>query len=168
MEGASAYILEGKYHFVHILHSERISFHKKEYLCKTCLKLLCRFLEEDSTCAEYGCSYSKDGSPGDVYCFRWVRRIYNGTSCRNGQQGKTKRVLLVVSLNLLSPEMATTRLKPEKNVPQNQQVETETCFQHEAAFSYFVWCFYLLKKHCPTLLLLLQSHMCPHFHNSYS
>ena len=51
-----------------------------------------------------------------------------------GQQGRTKRVLLVVSSNLLSSEMATTRLKPEKNAPQNQQVETETRFQHQAAF----------------------------------
>ena len=103
-------------------------------LCKRCLKLLYRFLEEDSTCAEYGCSYSKDGSPGDVYCFRWVRRIYNGTSCRIGQQGRTKRVLLVFTSNLLSSEMATTRLKPEKNVPQNQQVETELCCQHQEVF----------------------------------
>ena len=29
-----------------------------------------RFLEEDSSCEEYGCSYSKDGAPGEVYCFK--------------------------------------------------------------------------------------------------
>ena len=118
------------------------------YQCtlQKCLKLLYRFLEEDSTCAEYGCSYSKDGSPGDVYCFRWVRRIYNGTSCRNGQQGRTKRVLLVFTSNLLSSEMATTRLKPGKNVPQNQQVETETRFQHQAAFFILFDAFFFASK----------------------
>jgi len=39
-------------------------------ILRTLLVGVYRFLEEDSTCAEYGCSYSKDGSPGDVYCFR--------------------------------------------------------------------------------------------------
>ena len=29
-----------------------------------------RFLEEDSSCEEYGCSYSKDGAPGEIYCFK--------------------------------------------------------------------------------------------------
>lgn len=29
-----------------------------------------RFLEEDSSCKEFGCSYSKEGSPGDVFCFK--------------------------------------------------------------------------------------------------
>ena len=29
-----------------------------------------RFLGEDSSCEEYGCSYVKDGSPDEVYCFR--------------------------------------------------------------------------------------------------
>jgi len=29
-----------------------------------------RFLEEDSSCVEFGCSYSKDGFSDNVYCFK--------------------------------------------------------------------------------------------------
>ena len=29
-----------------------------------------RFLENDASCEEYGCSYTKDGSPDEVYCFK--------------------------------------------------------------------------------------------------
>ena len=29
-----------------------------------------RFLGEDSSCEEYGCSYVKDGAPDEDYCFR--------------------------------------------------------------------------------------------------
>ena len=29
-----------------------------------------RFLGENLSCKEYGCSYIKDGSPDEVYCFR--------------------------------------------------------------------------------------------------
>ena len=36
----------------------------------TQLDLIYRFLEEDSSCVEFGCSYSKDGFSDNVYCFK--------------------------------------------------------------------------------------------------
>ena len=29
-----------------------------------------RFMEADSSCKEFGCSYSKTDAPGEVYCFK--------------------------------------------------------------------------------------------------
>ena len=34
-----------------------------------CVMIPSRFLEADDSCVEYGCSYTKEESPGDVFCF---------------------------------------------------------------------------------------------------
>ena len=35
-----------------------------------CVMIPLRFLEADDSCVEYGCSYTKEESPGDVFCFK--------------------------------------------------------------------------------------------------
>ena len=47
-----------------------------------------RFLGESSSCKEYGCSYIKDGSPDEVYCFRdGVYQAEAGDECTADDTG---------------------------------------------------------------------------------
>ena len=47
-----------------------------------------RFLGESSSCKEYGCSYIKDGSPDEVYCFRdGVYQAEAGDECTTDDKG---------------------------------------------------------------------------------
>ena len=48
------------------------------------------FLGESSSCKEYGCSYIKDGSPDEVYCFRdGVYQAKAGDECTTDATGIT-------------------------------------------------------------------------------
>ena len=55
-----------------------------------------RFLEEDSSCEEYGCSYSKDGAPGEVYCFKdGSYQVKAGDECPVDATGFSKAFAMV-------------------------------------------------------------------------
>ena len=42
------------------------------FIVKSGYNMTCsqRYLKEEASCEEYGCSYTKDGSPDEVYCFK--------------------------------------------------------------------------------------------------
>jgi len=72
-----------------------------------------RFLEEDSTCAEYGCSYSKDGSPGDVYCFRdGDYQAEAGEECPTESTGSTCKCGLEGERRIVGGEDSTSGKYP--------------------------------------------------------
>ena len=49
-----------------------------------------RFLGENSSCKEFGCSYIKDGSPDEVYCFKdGVYQAEVGDECPTDATGIT-------------------------------------------------------------------------------
>ena len=69
-----------------------------------------RFLGESSSCKEYGCSYIKDGSPDEVYCFRdGVYQAEAGDECTTDAAGIT-----------LPNDMVP--LKKENNNPKQQKI----------------------------------------------
>ena len=46
-----------------------------------------RFLKAEDSCAEYGCSYSKEEFPGDVFCFKEGPYPTEAGQCPNVPEG---------------------------------------------------------------------------------
>merc|ERR1711970_1323391 len=80
-----------------------------------------RFLEEDSSCEEYGCSYSKDGAPGEVYCFKdGSYQAEAGDECPTQATGSTLASLSSETQQITSettPENIPSTLSTSSNSP---------------------------------------------------